>query len=103
MNQDELQKKLVAVARNNPPGDAVPYAFEKRVMANLPRTRLFNTWAFWERGMARSAAFCVALMLFTTGLSRIDGPGGTEGFSTDFEQTLFAGVDASVDGLGDIQ
>ncbi len=35
MNLAELQKKLIAAARANPPGDGVPYAFEKRVMALL--------------------------------------------------------------------
>ena len=35
MNIAELQKKLLAAARANPPGDRVPYAFEKRVMALL--------------------------------------------------------------------
>ena len=35
MNLAELQKKLIAAARANAPGDHVPYAFEKRVMALL--------------------------------------------------------------------
>ena len=35
MNLAELQRKLIAAARANAPGDGVPYAFEKRVMALL--------------------------------------------------------------------
>ena len=35
MNLAELQKKLIAAARADVPGDQVPYAFEKRVMALL--------------------------------------------------------------------
>ena len=33
MNLVELQKKLLAAARTDVPGDQVPYAFEKRIMA----------------------------------------------------------------------
>ena len=35
MKLDDLQRKLIAAARKNPPDDGVPYAFEKRVMARL--------------------------------------------------------------------
>ena len=35
MNLAELERKLIAAARANPPSDRVPYAFEKRIMARL--------------------------------------------------------------------
>ena len=35
MNVAELQNKLVAAARLSAPDDRVPYAFEKRIMAQI--------------------------------------------------------------------
>lgn len=63
MNIDALQKKLLATARANPPGDHVPYAFEQRILARIkalpaadPLTQL--TTALW-----RAAIPCVGVML----------------------------------------
>ena len=58
MNIVELQRKLIAVARANPPGDRVPYAFEKRVMACLAARRALDRGAFWVRALWRGAAAC---------------------------------------------
>ena len=53
MNLAELQKKLIAAARANPPGDGVPYAFEKRVMALLAaRTTSSSAGAVGARALA---------------------------------------------------
>jgi len=35
MNLAGLQRKLIAAARANPPSDRVPFAFEKRILAQL--------------------------------------------------------------------
>jgi len=66
MNLADLQRKLIAVARGNPPGDDVPYAFAKRIMARLPARPVFDQWAFWARALWFAAAPCVAVMLFLT-------------------------------------
>ena len=44
MNLAELQKKLIAAARTDVPGDQVPYAFEKRITALLARASRRTTW-----------------------------------------------------------
>ena len=59
MNFVELQKKLIAAARANVPGDRVPYAFEKRVMALLASRVAPQNLDLWVRGLWRAAVSCV--------------------------------------------
>ena len=47
MNLAELERKLIAAARANPPSDRVPYAFEKRIMARLAARPVVDGWALW--------------------------------------------------------
>ena len=63
MNHTELHKKLIAVARANPPSDRVPYAFEKRIMARLVAPVPVDLGALWSRLLWRAATPCVALMV----------------------------------------
>ncbi|HWD94454.1 MAG TPA: hypothetical protein VG938_19140 [Verrucomicrobiae bacterium] len=63
MNLAELQKKLIAVARANPPSDRVPPFFEKRIMALISGRPIYDVWAAWARGLWFAAAPCVAIML----------------------------------------
>ncbi len=92
----ELQKKLMGVARANPPGDAVPYAFEKRIMARIPThsasPAAMDAWTFWSRSLWRAAAPCVAIMLglglwvfFTA-----ERNGSSETLAADLESTVLA-------------
>jgi hypothetical protein len=94
MNIAELRKKLLAAARANPPGDHVPYAFEKRITALLA-ARAADPLALWVRGLWRAAVACVAIALLlgvwafshSTVLARADD------LSQNFENTLLASVD----------
>lgn len=55
METDQLYRKLIAAAKSKPEDDRVPYAFEKRIMANLPsRANSID----WVRGMWRAAISC---------------------------------------------
>lgn len=63
MKQVELEKKLLAVARANPPSDRVPPAFEKRIMALISVRPVQDLWAAWARSLWYAAAPCVAVML----------------------------------------
>lgn len=63
MDLDRLQQRLFAEARSVPPGDGVPYAFEKRVMARLASAPTTDPWLLWGRALWRSAAVCVSLSL----------------------------------------
>src|SRR5690348_3472649 len=95
MNPAELQKKLIAAARANPPGDGVPYAFEKRVMALLAARAPGDNPVLWVRGLWRAAVSClaIALMLGVWALFNPASGTGTGDLSQNFESTLLAAVD----------
>lgn len=97
MNPVELQRKLIAAARASPPGDGVPYAFEKRVMALLAARSTEGNPVLWVRGLWRAAVSCAAIALMigawalfspATGANAVD-------LSQSFESTLLAAVDQS--------
>jgi hypothetical protein len=97
MNIAELQKKLLAAARANPPGDRVPYAFEKRVTALLAARAAIDPLGLWIRGLWRAAVSCVAIALllgawafFNTKIST-----NPDDLSQNFENALLASVDQS--------
>ena len=95
MNLAELHKKLIAAARMNAPGDGVPYAFEKRVMALLASRTATDNPALWARGLWRAAAPCVAIALLAGVWVLFNPMSGTniEDLSQNFENTLLAQVD----------
>jgi hypothetical protein len=99
MNLEQLQKKLVAAARAHPPGDGVPYAFEKRIVAQLAAQPPVDVLGLWARALWRAAVPCVAVTILLTALSfTFVSPDSSSSASNDdlskqFEQTLFASAD----------
>jgi len=95
MNLAELERKLMAAARANPPSDRVPYAFEKRIMALLAAKPVADAGTLWARALWRAAAPCVAIMLllgtWSWLASRNSSPAND--LSQDLEETLLAAVD----------
>jgi hypothetical protein len=92
MNLNELHAKLIGVARKNPPGDHVPYAFEKRIMSHLAARPAPDVWALWGGPLWRAALSCVAITLLCGLWSfashrATDEPGS---FSQDFAAAVFA-------------
>ena len=96
MNLSELQAKLVAAARLQKPDDRVPYAFEKRIMAQLAARAGVDRWVFWARGMWRMAALCVTVTVAFGAVSLSLPSTSAHGpdLSQDFENTLLASVDS---------
>ncbi len=95
MNIAELQKKILAAARANPPGDQVPYAFEKRVTALLAVRAATDPLALWVRGLWRAAGACAAIALLL-GVWAFYHPAAStraNDLSQNFENTLLASVD----------
>ena len=94
MNIAELQKKLLAAARANPPGDHVPYAFEKRVTALLAARTAADPLALWVRGLWRAAVSCaaIALLLGAWAFFNPAASSKTADLSQNFETTLLASV-----------
>jgi len=95
MNLPELQQKLIAAARHQPPDERVPYAFEQRIMAQLAARAGADHWVFWARGLWRAAASCVAvaLLLGVVSLFLPAAPDTGRDLSQDFENTLLASAD----------
>ena len=97
MNLAELQKKLVAAARLSAPDDRVPYAFEKRILAQIAARAVAERWVFWTQGLWRAAGACVAVAVVFGAVSLFAPvtPENTNDLSQDFENTLLASVDQS--------
>jgi hypothetical protein len=96
MNLTELQKKLIAAARANVPGDHVPYAFEKRVTALLAARVAPQNLNLWVCGLWRAAVSCVAITLLF-GAWAVFNPttstSTTDDLSQNLDNTLLASVD----------
>lgn len=95
MNLAELQKKLTAAARQQPPDDRVPYAFEKRVMALIAARSAAARRDFWARGLWRAAISCVALAVVFGSVSMFvpEVTDNRNDLSQDLENTLLASAD----------
>lgn len=95
MNIAELQQKLTAAARLQPPDDRVPYAFEKRIMALVAERAAASGRILWVRGLWRAAVSCVALAAVCGVVSFFNPVAADNGndLSQDFENTLLASVD----------
>jgi len=102
MNLSDLQKRLLRAARENPPSDAAPYAFEKRVMSHLAARQPESAWAWWGSALWRGAVACVAITLLcgVWSYTSYRRPAETAtNFSQDLESTVFASM--SQPGEGD--
>jgi hypothetical protein len=95
MDVSELHKKLIAAARADRPGDTVPYAFERRIMARLGSVSATDPAAEWARALWRAAAPCVGVMLVLGAwvfLAPSDPSALTGDLSQEFENTVLAAV-----------
>lgn len=95
MDLNDLQSKLVAAARAEPPSGAVPYGFERRITARIKELAVVDHWALWAHALWQAAASCVALTLLLAALSLFAAPGKSPGsdISQDFENTVLAAAD----------
>lgn len=95
----ELQDKLVQAARQNPPSDHVPYAFEKRIMAQLEAIKKVDVWSLWAHALWRAAAPCVALTVFLGVWTFHSGSSNSANgmMSADLEKTVLAPLDSMGD------
>jgi anti-sigma-K factor RskA len=91
-NLPELQTKLLAAARANPPSDHVPVAFEQRVLAHLKAQRSVDVSALWARALWRAVVPCVALtvVLLVTAASLTAEVQAESDLAQAFEQTMLA-------------
>ncbi len=92
MNLEQMQKKLLAAARANPPSDAVPYAFEKRVMARLQTPPAEDAFLQWGRALWRGAIACVAVALLSSAWALLPIKNSND-LSQDLEHTVLASLE----------
>ena len=96
----DLEKKLIAVARANPPSDHVPPYFEKRVMALISARPVSDLWAAWARGLWYAAAPCVAIMVMFSAWAFFESPkqqNPSIDLAQQLDNTLLAAVDQNND------
>lgn len=92
MKTVELQNKIIAAARKATPSDAVPYAFEKRILARIRRETIVDVWTLWSVRLWRAAGPCVAVMLAMSlwAIFAKDRRAPVESFASDLEQSVMA-------------
>ncbi len=99
MNLEQMRKKLIGAARNMPPSEHVPHAFQKRIMARIGRATPLSCWALWARPLWGAAVSCVALTLLcgAWSLAATSRAGNSDTFSQDFERTVFSSVSQRIE------
>lgn len=79
MNLDPLQQHLLEAARRNPPSDAVPWAFEQRIMAHIRARRPTDRLTLWTAGLMRAALSSLAVAVLLVGANAlVPGVGADE-------------------------
>lgn len=99
MKLDEFESRLLAVARENPPGDSVPYAFEKRIMASLMAAGRGDPATWWNRALWRAAVPCLLVMLSVSLWTVLadNSNRGADNLGTQLEDAILAPVYAAID------
>ena len=98
MNVGKLENLLLEAAKKNPPHDRVPYAFEKRIMANLGAAPVIAPGLLFGRSLWRAAFSCMAItvMCGIWSFSTIK-KNEQESFSQTFEKAVYATIDQHIE------
>lgn len=96
MELETKRQKVIAVAKGEIPSTRVPYAFEKRIMAQLRNIKL-DPWAFWERALWKAAAGCAALVVVLAVFDH-ESAAQPEDLSAVIQNTVYAAVQESIPG-----
>ena len=91
---ERLRKTLIGAARAQQPDDAVPYAFERRIMARLGTAVAPSAWMLWGRALWRAAGACAALTVLLSVWSLWPL---SEKEPATLESTVFAEAEQTVD------
>lgn len=97
MDLEQLQQRLMAAAKANPPSDQVPYAFEKRIMARLTAPLHVDEWALCGRWLWRAVAPCMSVMaaLGVWVLATMHPEPESQNLELAIENTLLSGDDVA--------
>jgi hypothetical protein len=86
-------KHILKFARALPADDRVPYAFEKRIMAQLRGSAVADLWTAWSGTMWRAAFSCLVVSALVGAAVTFSDPSRAELFASDLERTVLAPVD----------
>lgn len=96
MSLESLRKTLLNAARHDPPSDRAPYAFERRVMAQVRAIRSPDGWSVWAAGLWRAAFPCLAVAALLVGANLMVPDRPKEIAASDtLEVALFAAADST--------
>ncbi len=74
MKQKNLHSNIIKAAQKLSEDDRVPYAFEKRIMAQLETAPQPDALALWAKGLWQASVPCLALMIAISTWSVIGQP-----------------------------
>jgi hypothetical protein len=97
MNLELLRQKLLRAARITRTSEAIPYAFEKRVMARLGGRGMPDAWATWSALLWRAVAPCSVLLLLVVGISSLVVGSGPGDLGDELDAVLIADLDTGPD------
>jgi len=92
MKHEQLRRHLINAGRHAKPDTRVPFAFEKRIMAQLGKARSLDPWLLWNRILWRCAAPCVAFTLLAGAFTWL-GPShnqSSDSLTADLETVVYA-------------
>ena len=95
MDTNKILNRLLEAARAHQPSEAVPYAFEQRIMARLAGRRVEDKWSMWGKALWRAAAACVALSITLSVWST--WPSDDASSATTLEDAVYAAVEQPSD------
>jgi hypothetical protein len=99
MNLLDLERKMIAAAKADPPSDRVPHAFERRIMAHLAPCATPDPWTPWARVWWRATTPCLAITLLLGAWTFVAGllTEHSASLATDLESTVYAAIDSAAD------
>ena len=91
-------EEFVKLARQMPADERVPYAFEKRVIANLEPT-VADPLTHWAKGLWRAVAPCLAIMGVTAAVcfSQAGEPPAATNLEIDLENAVLTPPEPIID------
>lgn len=99
MNIERLQSKLLEASRKaGPPAGAVPYAFEKRIMARLKSLPCNDIVSLWNRMLWRAAVPSLIVMISASLWVLVaQDTRSPDNLGTELEEVIFAPAYAAIE------
>jgi hypothetical protein len=88
-----MLRQFISAARSINTNERVPYAFEKRIMANLLGAKPVDLWNAYAGIMWRAALSCLLITAITGAAVKFADPSRADLFASDLERTVLAPVD----------